>query len=42
MILPLANKEDVEVLDDYLKEGINFIFVENYLQVFNKVFPSLV
>ena len=42
VILPLDNKPDVDELKDYIKEALEFHFVDNYLQAMNILFPSLV
>ncbi|OWK26933.1 MAG: endopeptidase La [Parcubacteria group bacterium GW2011_GWA2_38_13b] len=36
IILPEGNKKDIEELEAYIKEGINFIFVSNMLEVLIK------
>ena len=40
MIFPAANEKDVRDLPDYIKDGIEFHFVEDYKDVFNLVFPQ--
>jgi len=42
VILPLDNKEDVDELKDYIKEGLEFEFADSYMQVMKILFPSLV
>ena len=41
LILPFDNKQDVDDLKDYIKEGIEFHFADNYMQVLKILFPSL-
>lgn len=41
VILPASNKQDVEDLKDYIKEGIEFYFAEKYIEVIQVLFPSL-
>lgn len=41
MIFPRANEKDVKKLADMMKEGIEFMFVEEYKDVFNIVFPDI-
>lgn len=41
IILPEANKKDVEDLPVYLKEGIQISFAKNYSDILNLVFPEL-
>ena len=41
LIFPKDNQRDVERLPDYIKEGINFHFVEEYPQVFKILFPNV-
>ncbi|MEK7627672.1 MAG: endopeptidase La [Patescibacteria group bacterium] len=36
IILPEGNKKDIEELESYIKEGINFVFVSNMLEVLIK------
>ena len=42
VILPLANKQDVEDLKDYIKERVEFYYAETYSDVMKILFPSLV
>lgn len=37
VFLPLDNKKDLEDIPEYIKEKIDFIFVDNYFDVFKKV-----
>lgn len=41
LILPIKNKDDVLELPDYIKEGLEFYFVENYEEVFKICFPNV-
>ncbi len=40
LIFPKANEKDVNELPDYIKEGITFLFVEEYSDVFKILFPN--
>lgn len=40
LIFPRANERDIEKLPDYIKEGITFHFVEDYMDVFDVVFEK--
>jgi len=40
LIFPMANKKDVERLPDYIKNGITFHFVEEYIDLFKIVYPE--
>jgi len=39
LIFPKENEKDINRLPDYIKEGIDFHFVEDYEDVFKHVFP---
>ena len=41
LLLPLGNKQDVEDLKDYIKEGIEFSFAENYEDVIKILFSQI-
>jgi ATP-dependent Lon protease len=41
LIFPLANKDDVEELPDYIKQGMTFHFAENYIDVFKICHPEI-
>lgn len=41
LICPKANEGDVNDLPDFVKEGINYFFVEKYNDVFNILFPNI-
>ena len=41
LIFPAENKEDILELKEEIKAGITFHFVENYLQVFEILFPDI-
>ncbi len=38
--VPLENKRDIEVLDKKIIENIRFIYVDNYIQIFDSLFKS--
>lgn len=40
IILPKKNKKDIELLPDEIKNNINFIYADNYLEVYKEVFIS--
>ena len=40
LIFPKKNQRDVERLPEYIKEGLNFYFVEEYPEVFKILFPD--
>ena len=40
IVFPEANKRDVDELEDFIKEGVDFHFVEHYNQVYGIVFES--
>jgi len=39
VILPADNRKDLEEIPDYITEGIEFVFVRRFEQVFRSVFP---
>lgn len=41
LIFPKANEKDIHKLPAYVKEGVTFIFVEDYVDVFKAVFPQI-
>ena len=41
VLLPASNKQDVEDLKDYIKEGIEFHYAEKYPEVLQLLFPEL-
>jgi len=41
LIFPASNRKDVERLPDYIKEGIRFHFVEEYIDLFKIVYPDV-
>ena len=41
LIFPKANEKDIHRLPEYIKEGIEFHFVEEYADVFRVVFPGI-
>ena len=41
LIFPKRNEKDINKLPDFLKAGIEFYFVDEYLDVFNIVFPKI-
>jgi ATP-dependent Lon protease len=41
LIFPKANEKDINKLPAYIKDGINFHFVEDYSDVFKIVFPDI-
>ena len=41
LIFPASNRKDVERLPDYIKEGIQFHFVEEYIDLFKIVYPDV-
>lgn len=40
IIFPAANRPDWEELQDYVKEGVEAIFVQTYEEIFDVVFPK--
>lgn len=38
IILPKKNKKDIELLPDEIKNNINFVYADNYLEVYKEVF----
>lgn len=40
LIFPKANEKDVHELPGYIKEGLEFHFVEDYTDVFKILFPE--
>ena len=38
--LPLDNKKDLDEIPEELKKDINFVFVDNYERLYNKIFKS--
>ncbi|MCB1112429.1 MAG: endopeptidase La [Chlamydiales bacterium] len=40
LIFPKDNQRDIEELEDYIKEGIEILFVEHYDEVFKIAFPE--
>lgn len=36
--LPKENQNDLDEIDEYIKEGLEFILVENYQEVYNDLF----
>ena len=41
LIFPKANEKDISQLPEYVKEGIEFYFVEEYPDVFRVLFPDV-
>ena len=41
LIFPASNRKDVERLPDYINNGIQFHFVEEYLDLFKIVYPDI-
>ena len=41
IIVPFDNKEDVELLDWNVKEGLKFYYVKDYMEVFKICFPEM-
>lgn len=41
LIFPASNKKDIERLPDYIKNGIEFHFVEEYIDLFKIVYPDI-
>lgn len=41
LIFPKDNEKDVHKLPDYIKEGIKFHFVRDYIDVFKVCFPHI-
>lgn len=42
ILFPASNKPDWEELPDYIKEGIEPVFVEWYEEIFNEIFKQWV
>ena len=40
IVLPEANKRDVEELQDFIKEGVEFHFVKHYREVYDIIFEK--
>ena len=38
LYLPIENKRDVECLEKEITSGIRFIYVDNYIQIFDSLF----
>ena len=38
--VPISNKRDVLKLDDEIKNKIKFIFVKNYIEIYNDLFKG--
>ena len=36
--LPKDNKKDLDEIDDYIKEGINFVLIDNYIEIYKDLF----
>jgi ATP-dependent Lon protease len=41
LIFPLANKDDVEELPEYIKQGLSFHYAESYIDVFRICHPDI-
>lgn len=41
LIFPKANQKDITELPDYIKDGIEFHFVDEYPEVFKVLFPDV-
>jgi ATP-dependent Lon protease len=41
VIFPKLNKDDVEELPEYIKQGLTIYYAENYLDIFRICFPNL-
>lgn len=41
LIFPKANKEDIEELPDYIKQGLTFYYAEDYIDVFKICYPDI-
>jgi ATP-dependent Lon protease len=41
LIFPKANEKDINKLPEYIKEGITFYFVDDYIDVFKIIFPDI-
>ena len=41
LIFPKANEKDITKLPEYIKEGITFYFVDDYIDVFKIIFPDI-
>jgi len=42
LIFPKANKDDIDELQDYIKQGLTFYYAENYIDVFRICYPDIV
>ena len=40
LIFPAANRKDIERLPEYIKNGIEFHFVDEYIDLFKIVYPD--
>lgn len=40
IIMPIENKKDLELIPEEIKNEIEFIFVKNYLEIFNELFKK--
>ena len=38
LYIPKSNQRDIEFLDKNLKEGIDFKYIENYIEIYNDLF----
>ena len=38
LYIPKSNQRDIEFLDKNLKEGIEFKYIENYIEIYNDLF----
>lgn len=41
LIFPKSNKDDVEELPEYIKQGMTVHYAENYIDVFRICFPDI-
>ncbi len=42
LIFPLANKDDVEELQDYIKQGLKIHYADNYIDIFRICYPNII
>ena len=41
LIFPKANRDDIEDLPDYIKQGLTIHYAEDYIDVFRICFPDV-
>ena len=41
LIFPKGNKDDIDELQEYIKQGITIYYAEDYLDIFRICFPDI-